>query len=254
MQTETANNIIPFSFQGVALRESCWIDGVPYFTYRAIGEFLGYNDPYRQVLRLVKRNPYILNFRTVVNLTTVEGGRTVLKLGTVEGGRNVTRKLDVFDPIGLQCIFFESHQPKAIQYKIAVANLVWAMVNGKLKPSKWSKKGDLVSAARQILSLPEGRKRRELIIDLSRREGCSLQHTYRRMYMATGERLKTRKGKPRKMRSNAGSYRLRPEYQRVIDYKKQYPDAMGADIKRSLGIDISTSRINSWLREGKNIY
>jgi hypothetical protein len=242
MQTQTDNKIIPFSFQGMALRESCWINGVPYFTSRAIGEFLEYKDPMRKINHLVRRNPYLLSFRTV------------LKLGTVEDGRHVVRDLYIFDPIGLQCIFFESHQPKAIQYKISVANLVWGMANGKLKPSKWSQKGDLVSAARQILSLPEGKKRRELIIDLSRREECSLQHTYRRIYLATGERLKTRKGKPRKMRCNAGSHRLRPEYQQVLDYKRQYPHAISSDIKQSLGIDISTSRINAWIREGKNVH
>lgn len=266
MQTQTENNIIPFTFQGMALRESCWIDGVPYFTSRAIGEFLEYKDPMRKINHLVKRNPYLLDFRTVLKLSTVEGSRTVTNLVTVEGGRTgvnltpvergrtVTRDLYVFDPIGLQCIFFESHQSKAIQYKIAVAHLVWAIANGMLKPSKWSQKGDLVSAARQILSLLEGRKRHELIVDLSTREGCSLQNTYRRMYMATGERLKTKAGKPRQTRSESGIHRTRPEYQQAIDYKRQYPNAMGANIKRTLGISISASRINAWIREGKNIH
>jgi hypothetical protein len=242
MQTQTENNIIPFTFQGMALRESCWIDGVPYFTYRAIGEFLGYKEAYNQVRRLIARNPYVLQFQTTVNLTVVEGTK------------NVTRNMEVVHPIGMQCIFFESHQPKSIEYKIAVASLLFEIARGTLKPSKWSQKGDLVSAARQILSLPEGRKRRELIIDLSSREGCSLQHTYRRMYMATGERLKTKAGKPRQTRSEAGIHHTRPEYQKVIDYKRQYPNAMGANIRRTLGISISASRINAWIREGRNIH
>jgi hypothetical protein len=250
----------------MALRESCWINGEPYFTRKAIGEFLGYTLPKQAITKIIKRNPYILKFRTVVNLTTVEGGRTLtnlvrvedgrsgVKLTPLENGKTVTRKLDVFHPIGMQCIFFESHQPKAIEYKIVVASLLWELAKGTLKPSKWSQKGDLVSAARQILSLPEGRKRRALIIDLSAREGYSLNNTYRRMYLATGERLKTKAGKPRQTRSEAGIHRTRPEYQQVIDYKRQYPNAMGANIKHTLSINVSASRINAWIREGKNIH
>jgi len=254
MQTQTESNIIPFSFQGMALRESCWIAGVPYFTSRAIGEFLEYKDPMRKINHLVKRNPYLLNFRTVLNLSTVEGSRTGDKLTPVEGGRNVIRNLYIFDPIGLQCIFFESHQPKAIQYKIAAAKLVWALANGTLKPSKWSQKGDLVSAARQILSLPEGRKRTALVADLTAREGCSPQHTYRKIFMATGERLKTKAGIPRRTRREAGSHHTRPEYQQALDYKREHPKAGGAKIRQACGLAVSASRVNAWLREGRSIH
>jgi len=264
MQIQDESNIIPFSFQGMALRESCWIDGEPYFTRRAIGEFLGYERPRAAIHHILTRNPYILEYRTLVNLTTVEasptvsnletveGGRTVTKMVTVEGGRNVSREIEVFDTIGLQCIFFESHQPKAIQYKIAVAHLVRALINGDLKPSKWSLKGDLVSAARQILSLPEGRKRRGLVRDLAGRESLSLQQTYRRIVMATGERLKTKAGQPRRPRADKGAHRSRPEYQQALDYKHGHPKAAGAEIRAALGLSVSASRINAWIREAEH--
>lgn len=263
MQTQTETNIIPFSFQGMALRESCWIDGKPYFTRRAIGEFLGYERPRAAIHHILTRNPYILKYRTVVNLTTVEasptvsnletvgGQQTVVKSTTVEVGRTVSRELEVFDPIGLQCIFFESHQPKAIQYKVAAAELIWALINGDLKPSKWSLKGDLVSAARQILSLPEGRKRRALVVDLAAREGCTATNAYRRIFKATGERLKTKSGKPRRTRAN---YRSRPEYQQALNYKREHPKAMGAEIRAVLGLSVSASQINFWMREAISVH
>lgn len=249
MNTQTENNIIPFSFQGMALRESCWIDGVPYFTRKSIGEFLGYAYPEQAITKIIERNPYLLQFRIVVNLTTIDGRR------------NVGRPADFFHPIGMQCVFFESHQPKAIEYKIAVASLVWELATGTLKPSKWSQKDDLVSAARQILSLPEGRKRAALIVDLTAREECSPQNTYRIIYKATGERLKTRKGVPRKTRSEAGSHHQRPEYQAVMAFVAEHPEYLGKGnqhkqypkkaIRSILGLAVSEARINAWLREGK---
>lgn len=264
MQTQNENNIIPFSFQGMALRESCWIDGKPYFTRRAIGEFLGYERPRAAIHHILTRNQYILEFRTTVNLTTVEASPTVSNLDTVGGGRNVSRELEVFDPIGLQCIFFESHQPKAIKYKIAAAKLVWALVNGELKPSKWSQKGDLVSAARQILSLPEGKKRAALIDDLTIREGCSPHHTYRKIFMATGERLKTKKGVPRRTRSNKGIQHTKPEYQAVMAFIAEHPEYLGKgnchkhnlkkDIRSILGLSVSEGTVNRWIREGISIH
>ncbi|MBN1104717.1 MAG: hypothetical protein JXL84_14965, partial [Deltaproteobacteria bacterium] len=119
----------------------------------------------------------------------------------VEGGREVTREIRIYDPIGLQLIVFESKQTKAIQYKIAVAHLVWAFMNGRLKPSKWTLMGDLVAAGRQIHSLPSGRTRGELVRDLAEREGCSLATIYRRIARATGKRLR------QSVRSDRGSRR-----------------------------------------------
>lgn len=98
------------------------MDGKPWFTRRAIGEFLGYPQPNQAIRLILKRNSHLGQWATVVNLTTVEGGHPV------------TRDIEVFDPIGLQLIIFESRQPKARAYKVAVAHLVWAYMQGQLRP------------------------------------------------------------------------------------------------------------------------
>ena len=110
----------PFQYGQVSLREATQISGTPYFTRRAIGEWLEYDNPQNAINVIVKRNPHISNpeWATGVRLTRVEGGRTV------------TREIELYNPIGLQLIVFESRQPKAIEYKIAVAKLVNDMMIG----------------------------------------------------------------------------------------------------------------------------
>jgi len=137
---------IPFQFEGLTLSETCWIDGKPRYTRRAIGKFLEMTRPQEGVDRIIQRNPYVRQFATHVKLTCVEGGRFVTR-----------EQVEVYDPIGLQLICMESRQPKAIQYKIAVTHLVWAYVNGQLIPSKWATRGARLAALNQIGSLPGGR-------------------------------------------------------------------------------------------------
>ena len=190
-------NLIAFKFQEVSLQEACWIDGKPYFTRRAIGEWLGYKNPRDAIDKIIARNPHI-DCPVPPKLGGTAGryqwSRTVPKLGTVDGKKYDTR---VYDPIGLQLIVFESRQPKAIAYKIAVANLVWAFMNGEIKPSKWSERGDLIAAARQIHSMRPCVARGPLMRDLAEREGCSLSTIYRRIARVSGKRLreKVRKDK-----------------------------------------------------------
>jgi hypothetical protein len=115
-------NLVCFNWQGIALQEACWISGKPYFTRRAIGQWLGYNHPRKAVDKIIERNPHITDPRW----------STTVKLTAVEGGHEVTRDIEVYDPIGLQLIVFESHQPKALQFKVMAANLVWEFMNGRL--------------------------------------------------------------------------------------------------------------------------
>ncbi|MFQ5647505.1 MAG: hypothetical protein ACE5GM_11295 [bacterium] len=111
--------LIPFSFNDVNLSESCWIDGKPYFTRRAVGEWLEYPQPHQGIKNIIKRNPHIRDsqWSVVVSLTTTDGK---------------TYEQEVYDPIGLQLIIMESRQPKAKEYKIAVAKLVYAYMTGEL--------------------------------------------------------------------------------------------------------------------------
>lgn len=115
--------VVPFGFQEVQLREACWVNGRPHFTRRSIGEWLGYPRPHQAIGTIINRHPHLRDSRWSV----------VLKLRTTDGKEY---DQELFDPIGLQLIVFEFHQPKAIQFKVAAANLVWAYFNGQLKPYK----------------------------------------------------------------------------------------------------------------------
>lgn len=174
--------MVHFQFEGIALKEACWMDGKPYFSGQAIGEFLEYQEPRKAINKIVERNPHIndLRWSVDVRLTSTDGKKY---------------KVKVYDPIGLQLIIFESQQPKAIQFKIAAAHLVHAYMTGQLKPSKWVLDRDLVAASKQIMSLPHGRKRAALIRDLAEHQSCSIATAYRRISRATGDRLKTIRGK-----------------------------------------------------------
>lgn len=223
-------DLIPFSCHGIAIQEACWFDGKPYFTGQAVGELLGYKEPRKAINKIVERNPHINDPRwsVDVNLTSTDGKKYTIR---------------VYNPIALQLITFESRQPKAIQYKIAVANLVWTLITGKLKPSKWTQKDDLVSAARQILSLPSGKKRGALVRDLAKRDNVSLQAAYRSVQRATGKRLRTR------IRSDKGTTKNPGERAAAITYIKEHPGATAREIKVALGLQISISRIRTWARE-----
>jgi len=115
---------VPFSFQDIALAESVWIEGKPYFTRRAIGEFLEYAEPQKAIDKIIERNPAIQEFATTVNLTAVEGTR------------RVQRKIQVFDPVAFQLVVFRSNQPRAMQFQVAVAHRVLAYMRGELRPAQ----------------------------------------------------------------------------------------------------------------------
>ncbi len=100
-----------FQYGQIQLKEATHINGTPYFTRRAIGEWLGYSNPQKAIDNIVKRNPHIDNPEWAVPL----------KLRATDG-KNYG--MTIYSPIGLQLIVFESRQPKAIEYKVAVAKLI----------------------------------------------------------------------------------------------------------------------------------
>lgn len=221
-------NITPFIYKGIVLQEACWIEGKPYFTRRAIGEFLEYPKPQKRIDEILSKNPHIDQFSVALNLRATDG-----------------KKYDtrVYDPIGLQLIIFESRQPKARAYKVAVAHLVYTLMTGGIKPSKWSQKDDLVSAARQILSLPEGRKRGALVRDLAARDGVSLQAAYVRVNKVAGRRLRAG------VRSDKGSTKYPEDRERVLVYLKEHPGARGKELKAALpGLCVSRYQLDEWTR------
>lgn len=172
----TSHTIKPFRRFGVVVSESLWINGMPYFTAKAIAEWLELKRGAESVDQIIRRNPYILRFSKQINVLIEEeygqGTKDIdrpfkLKgqcpLQTPEnafildfisknqvktsetftcpcleekskskGKRKRKVTLTVFDPIGLQLITMESHSKKAIQYKIAVAKVIWAIYNAKM--------------------------------------------------------------------------------------------------------------------------
>ena len=110
-------SIIPFNYKQIKIIESCWINETPYFTRRAIGEWLGAKNPQNYVNYIIKRNMYIDKFSVSVNLTSTDDKNYNVK---------------VYNPIGLQLIINKSNLPKAIQFQVAVATLVSEMMNKTL--------------------------------------------------------------------------------------------------------------------------
>lgn len=135
---------VPFNYLDVSLNEAAYINGVPYFTRKSIGEWLGYEEPQKAVDRIILRNPHIDNpeWSVHVNLTCTDSKNYLVNL---------------YSPIGLQLIVFESRQPKAIQYKIAVAKLVADMASGRFFINSTL---DLINSIPSRSPLIEGKSRK----------------------------------------------------------------------------------------------
>lgn len=227
-------SIIPFSFEGMRLKESCWIEGKPYFTPRAIGELLEYEHPYFAVRKIIDRNPHIKQFATIP------------KLGIVEGGREVVREVEVYDPIGFQLIINKSNQPKAITFQIAVAHLIWAYVTGNIKPFKWSE--DVKSSLAQIISIPCGRKRGQMVKDMAKEMNVSYKTIYGWARKMNGENLKVAGGKPKRTRADKGKTAFPEQKAVVMEYHEAHPERGYKAVYTGLNGAVPLHRIRCWLK------
>ncbi|MEN6082807.1 hypothetical protein [Chromobacterium piscinae] len=129
----------PFAFGEIELSQTVFIEGVPYVTRRAVGEWLEYEDPIRGISKILDRNLHIDAHSVVVKLTTTDG-------------KNYDTS--VYHPIGFLLIVMESGQPKAHEMKAAVAEFVWSFA------------GPRQLGFRERDSLL--RQRRQLVLDLTR--------------------------------------------------------------------------------------
>ena len=249
---------VPFSYEDIRIKQSCWDNGVPYFTMRAIGEWAEYKNPEKAIFKIIHRNPHIRQFSKIIKLKLIDDypkeGHSVPNLGTecparLAGESSLrTREIEheVFDPIGLQLIINKSNQPKAIAFQVAAAHLVVAYMTGNLKPFKWS--GDVALALSQIISMTSGSKRKLKVFELAKETGKHWNTIYRMAKKMNGQNLKTKGNKPRKIRANKDSFVNYPEFQQVINYSKEHPAAGGKEIQAALEIPYSTSSINRWIR------
>ncbi len=170
------NALIPFSFEKVRLKESCWIEGKPYFTGRAIGEWLEVKYPDRYVHKIVERNPHILQFSTEIDLPVIQSSGKEHTRQFDEGGQTYERimKLRVYDPIGFQLIINKSNQPKALAFQVAVAHLVVAYMRGELAPVSpfENRLSDLINLR------PQSRRRAEAVRKMASEMGLSTRTIY----------------------------------------------------------------------------
>ncbi len=118
MQNEDTK-ITQFNFQEIAVSEAIFIEGIPYFTRRAIGEWLEYKDPQNGIDAIISRKSSIDSYSVPVNLSGTDG-------------KNYETK--VYHPIGFLLIVMESDQPKATTMKEQVASFVWEYGRSNVTP------------------------------------------------------------------------------------------------------------------------
>lgn len=105
------SNISNFVFGDIQLAQVVYREGAPHATRAAIGEWLEYADPQKAVDNILARNQHIEAWGIPLKLTGMGGAR---EYETV-----------AYHPIGFMLIVMESGQPRAKEFKQAVAEFVW---------------------------------------------------------------------------------------------------------------------------------
>lgn len=130
------SNISNFVFGDISLSQVVHRDGVPHPTRAAIGEWLEYADPQKAVDNILARNPHI------------EAWGIPLKLRGMDGAREY--ETVAYHPIGFMLIVMESGQPRAKEFKQAVAEFVWHYA--KPKSMSFKEETELLKLRRVLLS------------------------------------------------------------------------------------------------------
>ena len=236
-KTELYNNIIPFHYndgqtQGsIQLKESCWIDGKPYFTGQTIGEFLDYSQPRKSINKIIERNPYLDDSAWSTNV----------KLTSVEGGRTVVRDTRVYNPIALQLIINKSNQPRAIAFQVAVAHLVAAFLSGELTTFDMANNPyGPKYFCHMVASLASIPKRNRMILDCAALNNLKASEVCNLVRRETGLAVSAPRATARKCQD---------DYDRAMEYHRIMPGYGGRAIKRALSLTASERQINHWIRE-----
>jgi hypothetical protein len=104
-----ATNINPYHWAELDFSETLIINGAPHLTRKAIGEWLEYANPQVAIANIIDRNTHILEFQYYSVVSNADG-------------KNY--EVFVYDPVGFMLIAMESQQPKAIEFKVAIAKFV----------------------------------------------------------------------------------------------------------------------------------
>ncbi len=212
-----SHKITPFRRFGVVLSETVWIDGEPFFSAKAIAEWLGLEKGRRSVNKIVGRHAFIKQFSkkiTVVDDKDYQQRDGGPKMGTQcplqnpenaailnlvlpkRSGKNAsfscpfqkeevkrTRKIEltVFNAVGLQLIAMKCHTKKAQEYQIAAARVLAKLMEGKLKEINPEQ-----LAAEEILALQSKAKpgKKGKLLELyAKKTGCTIATAYRHLAM-----------------------------------------------------------------------
>jgi len=212
--------IVPFTRYGIKINEALWLDGMPYFTSKAIAEWLELKAGQHNVRRIVDRNPYILEHTKVidviiesnypagidendqedkgvkltpqslngenkkdagVNLTPACNENSQENHTTIK--RTMTTKMRIFSPVGLQLVAMESNTAKAKEYKVLVATMVWKLMQGKIKELS-PEQIEAEQLLKAWLKIKPGKCRRHAQAEkYMKLTGCSVATAYRHFEM-----------------------------------------------------------------------
>ncbi len=211
--------IKPFRHYGLVLDESLWINGVPYFTKKAIAKFLELKKGFRAIDAIIDRHPDIKAYSKDITVLSEEvikpdendkckvpGVETLCPLKDPEildiinrkGGSDHykcleclkkakpitrTRKINitVFHPIGLYAIILASHTPKGNEFRMSVSRLLFALVEtGLVEPNP-----EQLSANKmlEMALVSEHGLRKYYIEEYQKRTGCSRATAFNHLKM-----------------------------------------------------------------------
>lgn len=171
---------LPFEIGNVRLKEACWLNGQPWFTGRAIAEWMGYSSKIIEdaVAHICERNPHILTFSTPATLAGVEGARTV------------TRQVIVFNIFGLCQIVACSGLHNTKTLNIQASALLAAAASGKLRhPTKSIiDRSSAISLFKVLEADRYAPGNGTTMRDIAEKIGKTQGHTYalRKQYVETG--------------------------------------------------------------------
>ncbi len=112
MRTSNApKSLTPFQWENLQMQESVRIDGIPFFTRKAIGMELEYADPQKAIDNLIQRNDLIKSYSVPLSLRGTDGKKY---------------ETQVLHPIGCLMICMDSNQSKAYELKEKLAQFLYA--------------------------------------------------------------------------------------------------------------------------------
>lgn len=248
--TQSSSDLYP-RYGGTGMQQTIlqtWAIPLPDYS-RAIGY------PDKKIFEMIKRNKDVFDgfYRTELILDRSGGQRRNTILMAVEMCDGLNMKLHttrIKDPGVREFV---------VRFQRWVLLAFHALRTGKLRPSYWRPKGDVLDEYERVLLLPMGRETSRAVKALAEKDGRSLQQEYRRLQKIRGSNALTSKGKPRKSPSFKGTTRYPEERAKVMTFITEHPEYLGhgnrfkdhqkKEIHKILGLQVSCARMCAWIRE-----